>query len=690
MIPRIPAALGACLLAAACASPNPGQPLALSSAAAQAPAVAPGIHPDRFDAAVPAKDDLYRHVNGAYIARTPIPPDKSWYGTFIELRDRSLDQLHDIVDGLERDPASARDPDARKIRDLYASFMDEARVDALGLKPIAGELARIDALRSKDQVPALIAHFNEIGVGAPYSADVHQDARDSTRYIVDLVQGGLGLPDRDYYLKDDDARLRQMRAKYEAHIEKMLRMSGERHAPRVARGILALETRLARVQWTRVENRDPVKRYNPVPVARLPKVAPGVDWKRYLVAAEVEGKIDTVVVSQPSYLQGFAKVLRATPLETWKQYFRWRLLSAYAPYLSKPYVDERFEFVGHVLQGIPENRPRWKRGIELVEGSIGFALGKVYVARYFPPERKARMDQLVRNLLEAYRQSLEGLDWMGPQTKKEALAKLAAFTPKIGYPAEWRDYSKLEIDRGDLVGNVMRANRFEYRRDIAKLGKPVDRAEWFMTPQTVNAYYNPEINEVVFPAAILQPPFFDASADDAVNYGAIGAVIGHEISHGFDDWGSQYDGQGNLRNWWTKQDHERYAARTAKLVAQYGAYSPLPGYHLNGKLTLGENIADNAGLEMAWKAYQISLHGKPAPAVGGLTGAQRFFISWAQVWAEEMRPEEQVRRIKVDPHSPGRFRCDGAASNQAAFYDAFGVKPGDGMYLPPERRVSIW
>ncbi len=681
---RISSVLAAVLVAACAATPP-----AVPPAAPQAK-VAPGIHPANFDPAVRPQDDLYRHVNGTYIAHTPIPPDKSWYGTFIALRDRTLDQVHAIVEGLDHEPAAATDPDARKIRDLYASFMDEARVDALGLEPLAPELARIDALASKDQIPALVAHFNEIGVNAPYNPQVRQDAHDSTLYVVDLGQGGLGLPDRDYYLKEDDPRLKEMRAKYGEYVQKMLAMTGDRTASADAGDVVALETKLARAQWTRVENRDPVKTYNPVPVAKLSQLTPGYDWKRYLVAAGVDGKVDMVVLSQPSYIEGFGKLVDDTPLPVWKSYFRWRLLSSYAPFLSKPFVDERFEFVGHVLQGIPQNEPRWKRGLHVVEGSMGFALGKLYVARYFPPERKARMDALVENLIAAYRESIERLDWMSPQTKREALQKLAALTPKIGYPDKWRDYSRLAIDRADLVGNVMRANAFEYRRSIGKLGKPVDRTEWYMTPQTVNAYYNPGMNEVVFPAAILQPPFFDAAADDAVNYGAIGAVIGHEISHGFDDSGSQYDGQGNLRDWWTKADHERYEARTAKLVAQYGAYSPIPGYHLNGKLTLGENIADNAGLEIAWKAYRISLHGEPAPTIGGLTGPQRFYTAWAQVWAEEMRPEEQIRRIKIDPHSPGRFRCDGAASNQPAFYEAFGVKPGDGMYLPPERRVSVW
>jgi len=677
MTPRSLAALAACLLAAGCAATPP---VHLTS----------GVDPADFDQAVRPQDDLYEHVNGGWMARHPIPPDKAWYGVFIKVRDDTLAELRKIVEGLAADPAAARDEDARKIRDLYASFMDERRLDALGLEPLAPELARIAAISGKDQLPELIAHFNEIGVGAPFRPRIHQDAKDSTRYVVDFYQGGLGLPDRDYYLKDDDARLKGMRDKYRAHMERMLRMAGEADGAAAASRILALETTLARAQWTRVQNRDPVKTYNPVQVAELSSVAPGYDWKRYLVAADFGGKVESVVLSQPSYVAAVAKAVDETPLETWKSYFRWRLIEAYAPYLSKPFVDEEFAFSGEVLRGIPQNRPRWERGLEVVQGSMGFALGKLYVAREFPPESKARMDALVRNLLAAYRESIDGLDWMGPETKKEAKAKLAAFTPKIGYPARWRDYSRLAIDPADLVGNLMRANRFEYERNVAKLGKPVDRDEWYMSPQTVNAYYNPEMNEIVFPAAILQKPFFDPAADDAANYGAIGAVIGHEISHGFDDQGSQYDGVGNLRNWWTKEDRERYSARTAALVAQYDAYSPIPGYHLNGKLTLGENIADNSGLAIAWKAYNIALGGKTPPVIDGLTGAQRFYTGWAQVWGESMREEEQIRRIKIDPHSPGRFRANGAAANQAAFYDAFGVKEGDRMYLAPDRRVTIW
>jgi predicted metalloendopeptidase len=682
---RLATALAACLVAA-CAAPNTTPDTASS---AHIP-LASGVDKANIDASVRVQDDLYGHVDGGWVKKVEIPADKAGYGVFIKLRDDTLAQLHGIIDGLEGNSAGLADPDARRIRDLYASFMDEARLESLGLKPLAGEFARIDAVKTKAEIPELIAHLNAIGVAAPYRPRIHQDARDSTRYIVDLGQGGLGLPDRDYYLKDDDARLKGMRDKYREHVAKMLAMAGDSAGAAEAGQILVIETGLARVQWTRVENRDPVKRYNKVAVTKLPDLAPGYDWKRYFVAANVDGKVTDVIVSQPSYMTGFAKLLDEQPLEAWKAYFRWRVLDSFSPYLSRPYVDENFAFDGGVVRGIPENRPRWQRGVTLVDEAIGEGLGKLYVEQYFPPEKKARMDALVKNLLAAYRQSIDQLDWMGPETKHQAQAKLAAFSPKIGYPTQWRDYSKLAIDPADLVGNVMRAEKFDYDRNLAKLGGPIDRGEWHMNPQTVNAYYNPELNEIVFPAAILQPPFFDANADDAVNYGGIGAVIGHEISHGFDDSGSQYDGTGNLRDWWTKEDHKEFSAKTNALVAQYDAYEPVPGYHVNGKLTLGENIADNSGLAIAWKAYQLSLNGKPAPVIDGYTGAQRFFMGWAQVWPEKRREQESIRLLKIDPHSPGRFRANGAAVNQSAYYDAFGVKPGDGMYVAPDKRVSIW
>jgi putative endopeptidase len=666
------------------------EPVVAVPPAAPATTQASGIYPAYIDPAVRPQDDFYRHVNGTWLRTAEIPADKSGWGAFNELRDNTLPQLRDIIETARKDPASAAGSEAQKIGDLYASFMDEAQLDALGLKPLQADFARVAALRSKNQIPALIAHFNRHGVTAPYDVGVHQDARDATRYVVDVAQSGLGLPDRDYYLKDDDARLKDVRAKYQAHIEKMLTLVGEKNTAESARKIVALETELAKVQWTKVQNRDPVKTYNKVELAKLANLAPGYDWTSYLRTAGIDGKVDYLIVSQPSYLTGFAKVLQSTPLDVWKTYFHWHVLSSHAAYLSKTFDQQNFAFYGTVLRGIPQQEPRWKRAVGLTERAIGEGLGKLYVEKHFPPAYKARMEKLVANLLEAYRQSIDTLDWMSPATKKEAQAKLATFAPKIGYPSKWRDYSALTIAKGDLVGNVQRANAFEYQRNIAKLGKPIDREEWYMTPQTVNAYYNPELNEIVFPAAILQPPFFNAQADDAVNYGGIGAVIGHEISHGFDDQGSQYDGLGNLRDWWTKEDHEKFSAKTKALIAQYGAFSPLPGYHLNGELTLGENIADNSGLAIAYKAYKLSLAGKPAPVIDGRTGEQRFFMGFGQVWRGKLRDQEMIVRIKTDPHSPAEFRGNGSLRNQSSFYEAFDVKESDKMFLPAEQRVVIW
>jgi predicted metalloendopeptidase len=498
------------------------------------------------------------------------------------------------------------------------------------------------------------------------------------------------MPDRDYYLKLDDAKLSDARAKYLAHLEKTLSMAGDKNAAADAKAILDLETEIAKVQWTKVELRDPVKAYNKVDLAKMAELAPGWDWSTWLKDTGIAGKASYVIVGQPTYLKGFAEIAAKTPLETWKVYLQAHMIDSYANFLSKAYVDEHFAFYGTTLSGVKEMEPRWKRGVGAVERAMGESLGKLYVAQYFPPERKARMEALVKNLLAAYKESINKLDWMSPQTKKEAQAKLAKFTPKIGYPNKWKDYSKLVVSKDDLVGNVMRSREVEYNRELGKLGRPIDRDEWGMTPQTINAYYNPEMNEIVFPAAILQPPFFDASADDAVNYGGIGAVIGHEISHGFDDQGAQYDGDGNLRDWWTKADHKNFEAKTKMLVEQYNAFEPIKGYHVNGSLTLGENIADNSGLAIAYKAYKISLKGKKAPVINGLSGDQRFYMGWAQVWRTKMREQAQIVQVKVDPHSPGMFRANGTVKNQPGFYEAFGVKPGDKMYVAPKDRVTIW
>jgi putative endopeptidase len=647
-----------------------------------------GIDRSGVDPSVRPQDDFFRSVNGTWLKTTEIPADKSRIGSFITLRDRSEAQVRSVIEEVARSHEGA---DAQRIGDLYESFMDEAAVEKAGLGPLGAELKAIDAISSTKQLGAAFGRLNRLGVELPVGMYVNLDARDATHYIPVLTQSGLLLPDRDYYLVADDAKFAQARTAEATYLQRLLQLSASDGETAVlAQSVIGLETELARGQWTRVQGRDPVKTYNKMATGALDSLAPGFDWPGYLGAIGVAGKASDVVVRQPSYLPAFTAQLSATPLPVWKAYLRTHLLHAYAAYLGKSYVDARFAFVGTTLSGTTENLARWKRGVALVQACEGEAVGRIYVAKYFPPESKARMETLVANLLAAYRESIDSLDWMSPETKKEAQAKLAKFTPKIGYPNKWIDYGTLVIRRDDLLGNVERARAFEHDRNLAKLGKPVDRDEWHMTPQTVNAYYNPTLNEVVFPAAILQPPFFDANADDAVNYGAIGAVIGHEISHGFDDSGSQYDGTGNLRLWWTAEDRERFSVKTKALVDEYSAFSPVKGYTINGALTLGENIADNSGLEIAYKAYHQSLGGKPAPVIDGSTGDQRFFYGFAQVFRGKSRDAAVLSQIKSDPHSPEEFRVNGVVRNHPAFYSTFNVKPGDGMYLPPEQRVSIW
>ena len=677
------AAIGlASVCGCAIAAEPAGAPMAASTSS-----LGSGIDLTYVDPSVRPQDDFYRAVNGKWLDTFEMPVDKARYGSFDKLREDTELQLRAIVEDLAKSVDTGPGSEAQKIRDLYNSFMNEAKIEEAGTKPLASLFARIDAVKNKDEVAALLASFNVLRIDAPFSPVVHQDNRDSSKYVVDLRQGGLGLPDRDYYLDD---KFKDVRTRYATHVEKMLGMTGDRDAPTTAREVIALESGLAKVQWTRVENRDPVKTYNKVELTQLATLAPGVDWKRWLADSGVESRVDYVIVAQPSYLTGFAKLLTDTPLPVWKAYFKWQLVNDAALYLPRAYVDEQFAFQDTVLRGTPENRPRWKRAVEFVDASIGEALGMLYVARHFPPENKARMEALVGNLLAAYRQSIDALDWMSLETKTEAKAKLAKFTPKIGYPTQWRDYTNLTVTRDDLVGNWMRAQEFEYRRNIAKLGKPIDRNEWGMRPQTVNAYYSREKNEIVFPAAILQPPFFNVAADDAVNYGGIGAVIGHEISHGFDDGGSRFDGDGNLHQWFTADDLKRFRDKTQALVAQYDKYEPVSGFHVNGALTLGENVADNSGLAIAYRAYKISLAGKSAPVIDGMTGEQRLYYGWAQVWRGKSRVPETIRLIKVDPHAPQQVRGLATLRNQPGFYEAFGVKEGDRMYLPPEQRITLW
>jgi putative endopeptidase len=657
-----------------------------------------GIDRANFGAGVRPQDDLYRAVNGTWLARTEIPADKSNYGAFTKLADDAEADLREIIE----DTAGRRfdqGTDAQRVGDFYRSFMAEKELEALGLKPLTGELARIDALKSAAELPPQMAHLVQIGVNAPLVPLVHQDRKDSDHYIGDFYQGGLGLPDRDYYLLDD-AKFADIRTKYQAHIEKMLTLAGIADAAAAAAAILAFEKRLAKAHWDKVDNRNPQKTYNKFTVAKLDDLSDQIDWPPLLQAAGF-AKLEAVIVAQPSYVKAVGAELRKTKLDTWKRYFKWRVISAYAPMLSKAFVDENFEFYGRILNGIQQQKPRWKRGVAVVQHgngnpdspaneALGEALGKIYVARRFPPQSKAAAEKLVQNLLVAYDQEFATLDWMSAETQQAAKRKLAKFRYKIGYPDRWRDFSALSIDPDDLVGNVMRVAQFDYQRDIKKLGGPIDREEWGMTPQAVNAYYNPEKNEIVFPAAILQPPFFDARADDAVNYGGIGAVIGHEISHGFDDQGSQFDGDGNLKSWWTKADQKKFDERAALLAKQYDAYEPVKGFKLNGKFTLGENIADLGGLTIAHKAYQISLGGQPAPVLDGLTGDQRFFMGWAQVWRRNYREENLLNRIKSDPHSPSEYRCNGVVINMPAFYNAFGVTKADKLYKPESERIRIW
>ncbi|MDO8177771.1 MAG: M13-type metalloendopeptidase [Undibacterium sp.] len=664
-------------------------PASTSASAKAASKTVSGLDLQWLDKNVRPQDDFFQFMSGKWLATTEIPADRARFGAFDQLRDLSEQRSHAIIKTLATSTKLTPGSNQQKIADLYNSFMDEARAEALDISPLQADFARIDAVTKKSELPALMAQLAKLGVSLPVQSGVGQDAKDSSRYAVYVSQGGLGLPDRDYYLKDD-AKLKGYRDAYLKHIEAMLTMSGQKDADKTAAAILALETELAKIQWSKVENRNPVKTYNKLELAKLNELLPDFDWSAYFAAAGTGGKMDYVVVRQPSFVSGLAKVMEATPIDAWKAYFKWQVLSAYAPYLSKRFVDQDFAFSSVTLRGIPTNQARWKRGVARVEEGLSEALGQLYVEKHFPAENKARMQALVNNLMLAYKQSIETLSWMSADTKKEALAKLSKFTPKIGYPDKWRDYSKLVIAKDDLVGNIMRGREVANQRQLNKLGKPVDRSEWGMSPQTVNAYYNSRQNEIVFPAAILQPPFFNALADDAVNYGGIGAVIGHEISHGFDDSGSQSDGDGNLRDWWTADDKANFGKLAGALVAQYNAYSPLPGYQLNGALTLGENIADNSGLAIAYKAYQISLGGKPAPVLDGYTGNQRLFMGWAQVWRGKARDAEAIRLIATDPHSPSAFRGNGPLTNLPEFYSAFGVKAGDKMFVAPEKRTTIW
>ena len=640
------------------------------------------------------QDDLFGHVNGTWLATAEIPPDLTRIGGFIDLLLEAEADVGDILrEASEASAAGTVAPgsNAQKIGDLFASFMDEARVEALNADPLADDLAAIDALQGVDDLPALLGRLQRQGMGGVFESYVNSDDRQSDRNIVNLVQGGLGLPDEAYYREDDFAELREA---YVAHVGAMLGLLGwtDGDAADGAARVMALETRLAAGHWDNVRCRDVIAGYNRTTFDELQAAAPAFDWSTWVAAlGGTPEQFGEVLVRQPSYLPVLSEALGEVPLDDWKAWLTFHLVSSTAPYLSSAFVDQNFDFYSRTLAGAEELRDRWKRGAALCNAAIGEAVGAEYVARVFPPEAKAQMDALVDNLVEAYRISIGRLDWMGAETRDRALAKLELFRPKVGYPDTWRDYGALDIERDDLVGNVHRASAFETDRQLAKLAVPVDRGEWFMTPQTVNAYYNPGTNEICFPAAILRPPFFDPAADPAVNYGGIGAVIGHEIGHGFDDQGSQYDGDGNLVNWWTDDDRSRFGERTERLIAQYDGFEPrdLPGQHVNGALTVGENIGDLGGLTIALLAYEVSLGGADAPVIDGLTGRQRLFHNWGLVWRIKSRPELALQMLSVDPHSPPEFRAN-VVRNLDEFHEEFATAPGDALWLDPDERVRIW
>ncbi len=633
-----------------------------------------------MDRSVAPGDSFYHYANGTWAKNTPIPPDRSNYGMFAVLEELSTQRTREILEEQAKTPGS-------KIGDFYTSFMDRAAVDAAGATPLRPVLTSIDGARTRGELAGLMGRLSRIGVNVPFGNFVDSDDKNPDRPIFQLSQGGLGLPDRDYYLSAD-AGLKAKRDAYRAYLVQLLNLAGESDAEARAAAVLALETKIAQVHWARVDTRDADKTYNNMTRGQLVATAPRFAWSEYLAQIGVADQ-PTFIVRNPSAIGGTAKVLNAAPIAAVKDYMKLQALDAYAPYLSQPFVDANFAFQGTTLNGTPENQALWKRGSQLVTAAMGEEIGKYYVDRYFPPEAKAEADDLVKNVIAAMDRRLQTLTWMAPETKERARAKLAAFTPKIGYPEEWRDYSALEVRRDDLVGNVMRANRFEHQRQLNKLGKPADRREWGMYPMTINAYANFNWNEIVFPAAILQPPFFDPNADPAINYGGIGAVIGHEISHHFDDQGSKYDQTGALKEWWTPGDVQRFNALTAQLAAQYDKYEVAPGKFVNGKFTLGENIGDLAGVTIAYDAYRHSLGGAQPPVLEGLSGDQRFYLGWAQVWRRNYRIENLLQRLITDPHSPSEQRV-AVVRNFDQFYSAFGVQPGQKLYLAPEQRITVW
>ena len=654
----------------------------------------PPLDPQNMDTSVKPQDDFFMYANGGWIKRTEIPPEYSRWGSFNQLIEQNNDALHEIAEKAAKTHVDAElAPETEKVGDYYTSGMDEKAIDAMRTKPLADEFKSIDAIKDRSDLLKEIAHLHTIGVNALFNFGAGQDSKDSMHDIAQAAQGGLGLPDRDYYTKTDDAS-KKLRDQYVDHVAKMLTLLGEPAATASdeAKKILALETKLAEASRTRVQLRDPQKNYNKMPQSQLQDLTPDWNWSDYFKDINLVEPGD-INVRQPEFFKTADDAFKSTSMEDWKAYLRWHLINSTAPELSKDFVEEDFNFKERILRGTEKIKPRWKRVVISEDGAIGEALGKLYVAYNFPPQAKARALELVNNLKEALADRIKTLEWMDEPTKQEALKKLAAFTVKIGYPDKWLDYSLLRIDRGPFVLNATRAENFEVDRNLKKIGKPVDRTDWGMTPPTVNAYYNPNMNEIVFPAGILQPPFFYANADDAINYGGIGAVIGHEMTHGFDDQGRQFDAIGNLRDWWSPESAAKFKERSGAIVKQYSEYEPLPGLHVNGELTQGENIADLGGVKLAYAALQKALDKNPGARekkIDGLAPEQRFFLSFAAIWRQKIRDEEQKLRLNTDPHSPAHFRVNGPLSDLPEFQKAFNVPDGAPMVRAADKRVNIW
>lgn len=659
-----------------------------ATAAEQETQLHSGLFLEDYDRTTRPQDDLFRYVNGAWYDNTEIPSDMSSYGAFRILAEENELRLRGIIEDASEMENIEFGSNEQKLGDFYASFMDVDRIEELGLSPIEAELEMISGVSSHEQLTAVMAQLRLRGVGGPFGYYVWADARNPDYNALYFSQSGLGLPDRDYYFRDSED-FAEIREKYKTYIANILTEAGHDNAEDAAERIYALEERMAEAHWTRAESRDAEATYNKMSKEELDELMGDFDYRLFASQAELEAAEETIV-RMPSYFEAMGELFTATDLQTWQDYMTLRTVNTYASRLSSNFADLNFDFYQTTLSGVPEQQERWKRGVQATNGVLGEILGEEYVERYFPPEAKARMEELIDNLLAAFDDSINELEWMTDETKEQALDKLSKFTPKIGYPDKWKDYSDLDIAADDLVGNTKRAAEWSYRDMVERIGEPVDRDEWGMTPQTVNAYYSPTANEIVFPAGILQPPFFDMEADDAVNYGGIGAVIGHEIGHGFDDQGSRYDGDGNLQNWWTEEDREQFDGRAQTLIDQFNSFEPLPELHIDGQVALGENIGDLVGLTTAFRAYQKSLNGDESPTLEGYTGEQRFFLSWAQVWKMKMRDDAMREQIARGPHAPGQYRAKGAPRNVDAFYEAFDVQEGDDMYIPPEERVRIW